>query len=146
MLKEGLQYKLGRRSFSIPAMRVSRIASSGNDSRCPVFVIVSIHLLHFSRATTPQTLLRMLPTILTKSISKGRDSESISNGVSWFLNPLLSWLIPVILKCVSSEITRGKCVILSTKLLRDEVKIIGQPIFRNLLYHSSHALQLFGVP
>ncbi|KAH8835899.1 hypothetical protein DL96DRAFT_96411 [Flagelloscypha sp. PMI_526] len=59
------------------------------------------------RATTPQTLLRMLPTILTKSISKGRDSESISNGVSWFLNPLLSWLIPVILKCVSSEITRG---------------------------------------
>lgn len=67
--------------------------------------------LCFTRSTSPQLLLRLASTIFVEAInafvnSDPPDRDTLMNGISYFLGPLLNWTLPGVLLAISSEIQR----------------------------------------
>lgn len=66
--------------------------------------------LPFHSSTPPRTLLRLSTTIIAQSIMASQrqiiDLETLTNGISYFFQPLLSWCLVGILDFLSREVRR----------------------------------------
>ncbi|KAH9847349.1 mediator complex subunit Med5-domain-containing protein [Lenzites betulinus] len=62
------------------------------------------------RATRPKVLLKIAPALfshaITQCVERKMDKEVISNGISYFLGPLLNWTLAGVIKFLLSEIQR----------------------------------------
>ena len=62
------------------------------------------------RATHPKVLLRIAPALFSHAINQcieqKMDKEVLTNGISYFLGPLLNWTLAGVIRFLLSEIQR----------------------------------------